>query len=200
MNIKESIKHFLPKYLYEIDQKKLLKEIVDFPDNLDSRFYTNLLKNELIIFQGDGITGLKISNLPSRKFLNAKCLITSNTCDIDPDNKRLFESRLTYCPIIDLDKYISNLTAQKIDATKIDNHLKDLKSQKITQILYLPKNSKLKESLVFLDRTNNCPINVITKKNIKTSRLFTLSNYGFYMLLLKISISFTRIGEGVNRK
>jgi len=33
MNIKESIKQFLPKYLSEIDQKKLLKEIVDFPDN-----------------------------------------------------------------------------------------------------------------------------------------------------------------------
>jgi len=179
MNIKESIKQFLPKYLSETDQKKLLKEIVDFPHNLDSRFYTNVLKNELFVFQGDGISGLTISNLPSKEFLYAKCLVTSNTCDIDPDNKRLFESRLTYCPIVDLEKYINNLVAQKIEDTKIENHLKDLRSQKITQILYLPKSNKIKESIVFLDRTNNCPIKVITKKNIKKNRLFTLSNYGF---------------------
>jgi len=200
MNIKESIKQFLPKYLSETEQKNLLKEISDFPNNLDSRFYTRVLKNELTIFQGDGIKGLEISNLPSHDYLNAKCLITSNTCDIAPENKRLFESRLTYCPIIDLEKYISNLEMQKIDSAKIENHIKDLKAQRITQILYLPSNDKIKDSIVFLDRINNSPTSVITKANIKSKRLFTLSNYGFYMLLLKLSISFTRIGEGVDRK
>lgn len=200
MNVKESIKQFLPKYLSETEQKKLLKEISDFPDNLDSRFYTTVLKSELTIFQGDGIKGLEISNLPSYDYISAKCLITSNTCDIAPENNRLFESRLTYCPIIDLEKYISNLENQKIDSAKIDNHIRDLKAQKITQILYLPSNEKIKESIVFLDRINNSPTTVITKANIKSKRLFTLSNYGFYMLLLKLSISFTRIGEGVNRK
>lgn len=38
MNIKKSIKHFLSKYLSEVDQKKLLSEIEDFPDNLDQDF------------------------------------------------------------------------------------------------------------------------------------------------------------------
>lgn len=200
MNIKELIKQFLPKYLSETEQKKLLQEISDFPENLDSRFYTTILKNELSIFQGDGIENLEISNLPSLGFLNAKCLVTSNTCDVAPENKRLFESRLTYCPILDLEKYIANLIDQDIESQKIENHLRDIKAQKITQILYLPSNGKIKESIVFLDRINNCPTNVITKKNLKTRRIFTLSNYGFYMLLLKLSISFTRIGEGVNRK
>ena len=200
MNIKESIKQFLPKYLSESEQKKLLIEIFDFPENLDSRFYTTILKNDLSIFQGDGIENLEVSNLPSLDFLNAKCLVTSNTCDVAPENKRLFESRLTYCPIVDLEKYIANLRDQDIGPQKIENHLKDIKAQKITQMLFLPSNGKIKESIVFLDRINNCPTSVITKKNLKTRRMFTLSNYGFYMLLLKLSISFTRIGEGVNRK
>jgi hypothetical protein len=200
MNIKESIKQFLPKYLSETEQKKLVHEISAFPDNLDSRFYTTFLKNELTVFQGDGIEDLEISNLPSTDFLNAKCLVTSNTCDVDPENKRLFESRLTYCPIVDLEKYITNLQSQEIDSEKIENHLRDIKAQKITQILYLPSNSNTKESIVFLDRINNSPTNVITKGNLKKRRIFTLSNYGFYLLLLKLSISFTRIGEGVNRK
>jgi len=200
MNIKDSIKQFLPKYLSETEQKKLLKEISDFPDNLDSRFYTTILKDELTIFQGDGLDNLEISNLPSHDFLKAKCLITSNTCDIAPENRRFFESRLTYCPIIDLEKYIRNLKNQNVSKTKIDNHLKDLKAQKITQILYLPANKLMNESLVFLDRTNNCPTTSVTESDLIRNRLFTLSNYGFYMLLLKLSISFTRIGEGVDRK
>jgi len=200
MNIKESIKQFLPKYLSETEQKKLLKEISGFPNNLDSRFYTKILKDDQTIFQGDGIKDLEVSNLPALDFLNAKCIITSNTCDIAPENKRLFESRLTYCPIVDLGKYITNLEKQKINKLKIKNHLKDLRAQKITQILYLPSNGTIKESIVFLDRINNCPSNLITSKNIKKRRLFTLSNYGFYMFLLKLSISFTSIGEGVNRK
>jgi len=199
MNIKESIEQFLPKYLSELDQKKLLQEIDAFPSNLDSRFYTTFLKDELTIFQGDGISGLKITNLPDPNLFDAKCIITSNTCDIDPSNKRMFESRLTYCPILDLKKYINNLRKQGIAEEKIKSHLSALKEQKITQILYLPPSNHLDESIVFLDRVNNCKTDVLTKRNIKKRRIFTLSNYGFYMLLLKLSISFTRIGEGVNR-
>jgi hypothetical protein len=190
----------LPKYLSEGEQKKLLREIDDFPENIDSRFYTRVLKNEAIIFQGDGITGLLVTNLPSKQIFEAKCIITSNTCDIDHENKRLFESRLTYCPIIDLAKYKKNLIDQRFDMQRIENHIDALKKQQITQILYLPSIAGMNEGLVFLDRINNCVINMIPKENIKTQRLFTLSNYGFYLFLLKLSISFTRIGENVNRR
>lgn len=200
MNLKESIKQFLPKYLSETEQKKLLAEIKAFPQNLDTRFYTDYLREELVVFQGDGVSGLKISNLPSEKFIDAKCIVTSNTCDTNLDNQRLFRSRLTYCPLIDFEKYIDSLFHYGIDKTKIANHSKAIKKQEVTQILYLPANSKSRECIVFLDRVNNCELNAISTKNIKERRLFTLSNYGFYMFLLKMSISFTRIGEGVDRK
>ena len=200
MNLKESIIQFLPKYLSETEQKKLLAEIKAFPKNLDSRFYTDHLREELIVFQGDGISGLKVSNLPSEKFIEAKCIITSNTCDTDRRNQRHFRSRLTYCPLIDFEKYIDSLLQYGIDKTKIANHSEAIKRQEVTQILFLPANSKTKECIVFLDRVNNCDLNALSSENIKKSRLFTLSNYGFYMFLLKLSISFTRIGEGVDRK
>jgi len=199
MNIKESIKQFLPKYLSETDQKNLLQELDSFPDNIDARFFTTTLKDEAIIFQGDGISGLQISNFPDSNIFTAKCIITANTCDIDSSNKRLFDSRLTYCPLLSLEKYVANLQNKGIAKIKINDHVSAIKSQKITQILYIPSNGKLPETIVFLDRINNCKVSVIDKENISENRLFTLSNYGFYMLLLKLSISFTRIGESVNR-
>lgn len=198
MNIQKSIEQFLPKYLSEQKQENLLQELKEFPDNLDSRFYTSILNQEKIIFQGDCFEELYISNFPSSQIVKAKCIVTSNTCDIDPSNNRLFESRLSYAPLLSLDKYRKKLLTT-IDESKVNDHIKAIKAQKITQILYLPKSSKTEEAIVFLDRINNCRVDVINKKNIQSRRLFTLSNYGFYMLLLKLSISFTRIGEGVDR-
>lgn len=200
MIIEDAIRLFLPKYLSESEQEKLQKEIRGFPNNIDSRFYTDYLKDQLIIFQGDGIKGLKISNLPSENFLSAKCIITSNTCDIDSSNERFFESRLTYCPILSYKKYIKNLENKNISPNKLSNHTSAIKKQMISQILYLPANGSLEESIVFLDRTNNCNLTQINSEYVIENRMFTLSNYGFYMFLLKLSISFTRIRENINRK
>ncbi|HMS70782.1 MAG: hypothetical protein WAT92_17525 [Saprospiraceae bacterium] len=199
MNIEESIRQFLPQYLSSENQKKLIEELKDFPNNLDSRFYTRFLKNEKIVFQGDGIIDLYITDFPNAETRKAKCLIISNTCDIDPANTRYFESRLTYAPLMSLEMYRANLINNKIAEQKIKDHIAAIKSQIITQIFYLPANSEIPEAIVFLDRLNNCNIDVITSDTINKKRLFTLSNYGFYLLLLKLSMAFTRIGESVDR-
>lgn len=54
----EEIKDYLPKYLTPESEKTLFEEVKRFPENIDSRLYTNYLKDENIIFQGDGIEGL----------------------------------------------------------------------------------------------------------------------------------------------
>jgi hypothetical protein len=74
-----------------------------------------------------------------------------------------------------------------------------IKNQDITQIFYLPSSLNIEESIVFLDRINNSSNNFIDRSSLKETRTFTLSNLGFYLLLLKLSISFTRIAEKVNR-
>lgn len=201
MEIEESIKKFLPKYLSPSDQSKLLKCLEDFPNNLNYRFYTNSLKDEKVIFQGDGILNLPITNLPQSDIKKTKCIISSNTCDIATENQRtFFEPRLSYSAIVDLAKYKSFLVKKGIAKKKVNTHINAIRRQKITQIFYLPKSSKINESIVFLDRINNCSIKVIKSENISSERIFTLSDYGFYIFLLKLSISFTRIAEKVNRK
>lgn len=95
--------------------------------------------------------------------------------------------------------YISVLQKQGVDDTKIKNHVTNLKQQKITQIIYLPANSRIDDSIVFLDRIQHIDNRYIDRNLLETKRLFSLSDYGFYMLIFKLSVHFSRIQEKVNR-
>lgn len=84
--------------------------------------------------------------------------------------------------------------------TQIKSHLSDLRKQKITQIFYLPKGGKLfEESFVLFDKINNCENTYLNREKLPQQKIFTLSNYGFYLFLIKISIHFSRIREGIDR-
>jgi hypothetical protein len=62
----DDIKIYLPKYLSEEATVSLFRELASFPDNIDSRMYTIKLKDEQTIFQGDGLSELWVSDLPSQ--------------------------------------------------------------------------------------------------------------------------------------
>jgi hypothetical protein len=196
------IKNFLPRYLSDEDTKNLFDELKSFPSNLNNRFYTNLLDNEDIVFQGDGIRNLTVVNLPKKDFHTTPVMIFSNTCDTDNSNLRFFPSNISYAPIFSLELYKNEILLEGLKNEKsIKSHIEDIKRQRITQILYLPKGGKLpEECIVFLDRLNHCDNNSVSRENISKNKIFILSNYGFYLFLIKISIHFTRIQEKINRK
>jgi hypothetical protein len=202
MNLRDDIRIYLPKYLSEESTKELLKNIGEFPDNISNSLYTNALENNYTIFQGDGLKSLKVINLPDSKIGDAPSVILSNTCDIEPSNERPFPSQICYAPIFRLGKYIDNLKQTNFFSNQdsLNQHIKRLKQQHITQILYLPIGCALEyEGLVFLDRINNCRNNSVSRDNLKQNRLFSLSNYGYYLLLTKLSIYFSRLQEKTDR-
>lgn len=198
----EDIRLYLPKYLSPDNEEKLLKDLIDFPENIDSRMYEFYDKQESIIYQGDCLNDMLIINLPDTKIKKSKAVILSNTCDIDKENKRKFNSNILYTPIIDLDKYRELLIAnKKYKEETINSHLDEIKKQKITQIFYLPPSSDIpEERIIFFDRICSCDSRYIDRDNVSAIRLFSLSQYGFYLFLYKLSIHFTRIHEGVDRK
>jgi len=200
MSLSDDIKLYLPPYLSAEDNSRLISNIVGFPDNVGKNFFTSSLKTQKTIFQGDGVSDLLINHLPDKTIKVANCIIISNTCDIDPSNKRLFPSRICYAPIFNLVKYLDGLKEVGLPPRRIEQHERDIKQQIITQILYLPKCAHLfEDSIVFLDRICNCSSDYIDRKNIEKLRLFTLSQFGHYVFLVKMSIHFTRIQERVNR-
>lgn len=197
----EEIKLYLPKYLSAESEQNLFKNLKDFPDNIDSRMYSTMLLDDQIIYQGDGLEGLLIINLPDSRIGKAKAMVLSNTCDIDINNVRFFTTSICYSPIFNLQKYVNKLMARKAaPAERISQFVQSLKKQRISQIFYLPHGGKLdSDSFIFLDKINSCDNSTIDRQELGKIRLFSLSNYGLYLFLFKLSIHFSRIREGIDR-
>jgi hypothetical protein len=111
-----------------------------------------------------------------------------------------------YAPLFLLNKYRDSLfkchvETGKKDAATIENHISDIRRQAVTHIFYLPSGEGIKEeSIIFFDRMNNCDNDLVDREKLSERRIFTLSNYGFYLFLFKLSVHFTRIREGVDRQ
>lgn len=198
-------KNYLPQYLSSDASANLFSDLKKFPSNIDNRLYTNSLSSEKIIYQGDGLNGLLSINLPNPTTKEVPSMILSNTCDVDSDNERLMETRLVFATIFQLEKYKNLLIKKFIDTglkteQSIEDHIALIKKQYISHIFYLPAGGKLQnESMVLFDRVNNLPNNYIERDDIPFKRIFTLSDYGFYLFIYKLSIHFTRIRENVSR-
>src|SRR3989338_1839179 len=196
----EDIKIFLPKYLSPDSEENLFKALEEFPANLDDRLYTSYHKDDPIIFQGDGFNDFLVINFPNPKIDTAPVMILSNSCDINPANERLFDSSICYAPIFKLNKYKESLLKRGKGKNKVEGHISEISRQRIAQIFYLPKNDKIKEdSFIFFDRIISSPTACISKSRLKDIRLFTLSNYGLFLFLFKLSIHFFRIRENIDR-
>ncbi len=193
-------KIYLPKYLSSESEKELYSSLKDFPANIDDRIYTNYLKRNSTIYQGDGLKNMLVVNLPSTEKKYVPAMILSNTCDIDPANKRHFPSQIIYAPLVNLDKYAKALQ-QKIPESRVEGHLNSIRKQLITQIFYLPAiKGTLEASVVFLDRVFNIGNEYVERSSLEKSRIFTLSDYGNYLFVFKLSLHFTRIQDKVDRK
>ncbi|WP_454976729.1 hypothetical protein [Capnocytophaga bilenii] len=194
----EEIKKYLPQYLSDRDAKQLFSALKDFPNNIDERFYSNYSLDDNILYQGDCLKDIPAFNLPDTRTKLSQSMAISNTCDMDLSNKRLWNTRILFSQIILLEKLEKGL-CQRFPKDRVTNYINSLKKQQITNAFYLPKSKNLDEAVAFFDYTNSFDINYIDRESLKERRLVSLSNYGFYILLLKLSIHFTRVQEKVER-
>lgn len=202
MSLLDDATRFLPRHLTEDETKKLFEDIKEFPGNLDKRLYmTPAPEDQEAILQGDGVEGLLVVNLPAPEIKPTKAMILSNSCDADPSNERAFPTALCYAPIFSFDKYLDALRRRNVKSEEyLVNHARDIRRQALTQIFFLPKSGGLEgDSIVFLDRINNCQSNHVDRTELPKTRLFSLSQYGHWLFLLKISIHFSRLTDKTKR-
>ncbi len=200
MNL-DDISKYLPQYLSQQNQKELFQQLKDFPNNYHKIFAT-LTNFDNGIIQSDVVENIPFINLPDIKIKKAKVLVLSNSCDIEPTNQRHVPPSVSYVPIISLKKLELLFKNQNKSDEQIFNIINDIKKQKITSMFYLPKGANLDEECVALfDKTLHCKRNDffnLAKENDR-KKLVSLGNYGFYIFLIKLSIHFTRIHEGIDR-
>lgn len=191
------IELFLPRYLSE-DSKAELKEQLDrFPEHY-GEFYTNIYPQD-ILYQGDGITNMPVYDSDLKAGV-ANCLILSNTCDMDKDNHRIYSTNIMYCPIFNLSKIRKHYIDQGHKVNNVDSLIASMKRQACTSVMYLPPVIPDSDgSIIFLDRIYHIRTDKFDLTDIHKRKMFSLSNFGFYCLLFKLSIHLTRMQEGIDR-
>lgn len=196
----EEIEKYLPKYLSPENQKELYEQLKSFPDNI-SKIYGSDFTFDMGILQSDIVGNIPFYNLPDTSYKTTKVMVISNSCDIDPSNDRPIPPKISYIPLISLEKFIQLLKSKSIDDNRIRGIVESIKKQEKTNMFYLPKGANIQEdSVALFENVLSIDRDYFFKEALKTnSKIATLGNYGFYMFLLKLSIHFTRIQEAVNR-
>ncbi|MET3820466.1 hypothetical protein ACVK00_003149 [Burkholderia sp. PvR073] len=198
MSLLDDAQRFLPRHLTEEETAKLFEDIKMYPGNLDKRLYmTPVAEDQHAVLQGDGISGLLVVNLPEPEVKPVPALVLSNSCDADTSNNRAFPTALCYAPIFRLDKYLDALRKRQVKTEEyIVQHESDIRRQALTQIFFLPQSGRLEgDSIVFLDRINNCQNRSVDREKLPETRIFSLSQYGHWLLLLKLAIHFSRLTD-----
>ena len=184
----------IPYYLTQDAKDNLVKALKSFP-SID--YYINLYKTETL--QGDGWTELGLIRFETAERKQVRGIILSNSCDIDPHNKRDLPANVVFAPIIKLKSFESLLKQANISAEKIKSKFSSIRNQMVTTLFYLPKGAGLDdEYIALLDDVHSVSYKIFYGQN-KRAKLFTLSQAGFYLFILKLSIHFCRFQEGLVR-
>ncbi|MER9939028.1 hypothetical protein [Mesorhizobium sp. M0011] len=186
-----------PRYLTDASKDELRKRIQAYPNN--QNFYSTKWEGPPGPLQGDGWNGFEKLDFATANRYPVAGIVISNSCDIDEENKSLRMRNIVFAPIVPLSRYADQLRSSgKLSDEKIATHLGAIKSQQKTELFYLPESNRTPEAIVQFDDVATQPLGAFAEAP-KKERLFRLNNYGFYILLMKFSIHFTRFGEALDR-
>ncbi|MER8974698.1 MULTISPECIES: hypothetical protein [unclassified Mesorhizobium] len=193
----EELAKVFPRYLTDGSKEELRRRIQSYPDN--HNFYSTTWEGPAGPIQGDGWNGFVKLDFSTAERYPVAGIVISNSCDIDEDNKSLRMRNIVFAPIVPLSKYADHLRSLgTLSNEKVSNHLQAIKSQQKTELFYLPASRRTPEAIVQFDDVATQPLGSFAEAPQK-ERLFRLNNYGFYILLMKFSIHFTRFGEALDR-
>ena len=190
MEISQSdIQKYLPQYLSN-DAKEALKNSLDnFPSNLENMIMAEYIFDEhkSKLLQSDIV---ECKNIYDGH--NAKVMIISNSCDNSSENERVFPICVSFVVILSLEKMKSIFEKNGKDEQSINNQIDAIKNQRVTNMFYLPN-----DMVALLDRTMHLDYNKFSEAMV--NKIASLSNYGFYTFLFKLSYHFTRLREETQR-
>jgi len=191
----ESIQDQIPYYLTQESKNNLVSALRTFPDQIN--YYVNLTSTKIL--QGDSWTSVEVRNFATGERKLVKGILLSNTCDVAPENVHMLAPNLIFSPIIRLNQYLNRLQAAGANSQQLQDKATAIRNQEVTTIFYLPQGAGLEEEYIaILSDVHTVPypsFNSISNKQ----KLSTLSQIGFYLYILKLSMHFCRFQEGVDR-
>lgn len=157
--------------------------------------------HEIPILQGDVFDGVPcvLRSGEQLEVAPKRVLLISNSCDATPDNPRAISLDLTIAPLLRLSRYHQMLIENGVEAPKADHAISSIKRQEKSNIIYLPAGAGIQEEMVaLLDKVQSLPYNDFFSAG--ASRLAVLTTRGYWILLVKLAMHFSRPHEGVERE
>jgi hypothetical protein len=197
----------LPHYLISTEKARLKFQLYQFfgvEHRLKDKDYQDFyLDNPPVFFmQGDILESMPICSWDSGNDRYdtgfAPVMLLSNSCDVSNDNVNLLEKEALFTQLIPLDEYFSDLKANGFTIANIESIYNGLTHQAYSNLFYLPPTPNDKrEFIVFFDKIFWHPSCELIKKLefISEQRFLSLSHFGFYLLITKLSYHFCRVPE-----
>jgi hypothetical protein len=191
----ENAESFIAPYLTRERRVGFLAELRAFPDV--KPIYASIGDPEPL--QGDCWSGVPVFDFESGQRKAIRAILVSNSCDASNQNSRLLPAKLTFAPVVALQRYAEALLRGGVDQRRVDDHLADIRGQRVSSLFFLPAGGRgIKvESVAILDDLQTVPSAVIGSDG--SERLSSLSDLGFWLFLFKLSYHFCRMHENVDR-
>lgn len=204
MSLSEKFSDLLPSYLSDATRKKLESDLKDFSVN------ERLTQDPFTVFKNDFfLQGDIVGNIPypywdgsSFKTISApRCIILSNTCDIDESNERSIPMDCLLAPIFSLEKYEKRMFEKGYGKDRIEQFVTSVKRYQITNLFHLPINDKGeyephgKGYIVALDKAFSLPRGLLDVKQ----HLKSFNQFFSYLFTFQLSIHLCRFHDKVDR-
>lgn len=184
----------IPLYLTKPRQEGFVKALNDFPR---VNYFMGSHAEELL--QGDCWNRLQLLNFHTAERRWVRGLVLSNTCDVALENARVRAPSLLFAPIVPLKAWVDAMVGNGIEEKRIASLAEAMRQQHVTSVFYMPPSQWLEdEHVVFLDDVYSMPVETLLADS-NASRVVSLSQIGFYLFLMKLSIHFCRFHENVDR-
>ena len=197
MTTEEILSSWFPDYL-SVEANEAFQKAFGRFDSLRSIFSSSQIGN----VQGAAFTGFVVL----RKKGAGQCeekevsgIILSNSCDIDERNRRDYPINVTFAPLLSLDALGALWRSAGVNEEQISSKLNMVKRQTVSHLFYLPNGPHSEEAVADFSMLGVMRMDDFMNKSTKR-HIFTLDQVGYYFLLIKLSIHFLRLTDGVQRE
>lgn len=196
-----ALKTFLPAYLTDPQKFRLAATLRGGLDDLPYFLSEHNHPDVDAMLQGDGWDGFVIYEPHPGHPRSVKGIVLSNSCDISLDNQRAMPRRVIFAPLFDLGRLEALLRQVGTQSEQsISDQLRAIRRQEATSYFYVPPipSGSLGETVALLDHVQSMNLDDLMRSK-QCTRIYSLSQAGFYVFLIKLTFHFARFGEDISR-
>lgn len=211
MEFGHELDKLLPTYLVDDDKGRLKKALEQFRKSGESVIdYSDFFKSykHPYFLQSDLVREIRMplwdEESASFSKVYTDAIILSNTCDLSAENKHGANAKkCLFAPLLDLTEFLNDLERSAIKKDSLEQLSIAIKKQLVSNLFYLPNGTKEnKEYIALLDNVFWFPTEELNSyiPGIQETRIGSLSLFGHYLFILKLSYHLCRLPEERDRE